>query len=337
MTDTKKTNDELQIDNFLKDLYKLQTQETQGTKDTHQSQEMQITQKKNEPLKVIVTPEFDAIVNSYLKTQQKPVCVNILTPCYGGVNHVEYTQSLINTIILFSKYGINHNLYLLGKESLIQRARNNLVAASMLDSDMTHLFFIDSDIVWNPVDVIKLIISDKDLIGGIYPIKHYHWDRLDVEQINQIMEKHKLPYNQNINKLSFLKHNLLNYCVNYLNEVKINNNILEIKTLPTGFMMIKRSCIEKMMAYYEDTKYIDDQHVLQRQQQVDGKQNYVYALFECGKVDGHYYSEDWMFCHRWRQMGGKVYTDVSVTLSHIGNEVYNGRFISALDLDISRH
>lgn len=277
------------------------------------------------PRLIEISKEIDEQVRAYLSTHN--VLINILTPCYGGVNHIEYTFSLIKTIELFINYGIGYEVLLIGKESLIQRARNNLIAVAMHNPNVTHMFFIDADISWKPIDVLKLIISDKELIGGIYPIKKYHFERVDSNSITNIMANHEKQYNKSISPLDFLKQNLLDYCVNFIPDVGVVNNVLEVKTLPTGFMMIKRSCIDKMIEKYEDTKYIDDQDVLPK----DSKKP-IYALFECGKVDGHYYSEDWMFCYRWKQIGGHVYTDVTIDLTHIGPEEFRGRFLSSLDL-----
>ena len=90
-------------------------------------------------------------------------------------------------------------------------------------------------------------------------------------------------------------------------------------------MMIKRAVIEKMSEAFPYTKYTDDVNYLE-----EHENQYAYALFDCGVEDGHYLSEDWMFCNRWRKLGGKIYVDVSINLSHTGIEQYNGSFLSTL-------
>ena len=35
-----------------------------------------------------------------------------------------------------------------------------------------------------------------------------------------------------------------------------------------------------------------------------------------------YLSEDWAFCSRWRNIGGKIYADTSIALRHIGKVPY---------------
>lgn len=249
----------------------------------------------------------------------------ILTPCYGGQCNTDYTISLINTILLLKNYGINYNIQFCNNDSLVSRARNNLIGISMLNKDATHFLFIDSDIVWNPYDVIKLIISDKELIGGIYPKKKYDFNKLinDKEYINHLIEL-KEKYQINRDNEYIIKSNLVSYNLNYKNNnLSIQNNLIEVRHLATGFMMIKRSVLEKMMLMYSETKYVDDTGFIH-----PDKSTMTYALFDSGVIDNHYFSEDWMFCHRWTNIGGAIWADISIDLVHIGTEQFSGSLIS---------
>jgi hypothetical protein len=90
-------------------------------------------------------------------------------------------------------------------------------------------------------------------------------------------------------------------------------------------MLLKREVIQIMSLKYGETKYNDDIGFLSKEED-----KYAYALFDTGILEGHYLSEDWMFCERWRNIGGKVYMDVSLVLSHTGTEDYTGSFILSL-------
>ena len=57
---------------------------------------------------------------------------------------------------------------------------------------------------------------------------------------------------------------------------------------------------------------------------------FAYALFDCAVENGHYLSEDWLFCNRWTNLGGKIFIDVSINLTHTGIEDYNGSYITSL-------
>ena len=111
---------------------------------------------------------------------------------------------------------------------------------------------------------------------------------------------------------------------NSLNN-KVEKNITEAKHIPTGFMLIKRNVFESLFEAFPSTKYTDDVNFL-----TEKENEFAYALFDCGVEEGHYLSEDWMFCHRWTKLGGKIYVDISINLSHTGIEDYNGSLMASL-------
>jgi len=118
----------------------------------------------------------------------------------------------------------------------------------------------------------------------------------------------------------------LKYNVNYLEAyLKIEKNCAKVRHIATGFMMIKRSTIEKMQKAFPSTKYVDDISFLR-----ENENENAYALFDCGVENGHYYSEDWMFCHRWAKMGGEIFMDVTISLTHTGIEDYRGCYLSTI-------
>ena len=56
-------------------------------------------------------------------------------------------------------------------ESLVTRARNNLMAKMMTNPSATHFMFIDADIRFQPESILQMMACDKDVIGGLYPKK----------------------------------------------------------------------------------------------------------------------------------------------------------------------
>jgi hypothetical protein len=276
---------------------------------------------------------FEEKVKDFIKKNR--VKLYILTPCFASLCYVNYVHCLMSTIELFRRLNIPLKVEFCKNDSLVSRARNNLIARAMTDPETTHIMFIDNDISWDPLDILKLLIAEKDLIGGIYPLKNYDWEKLIKDPQN--------PYNSNIiqtlikkknesqlagliTDTAMIQHNLLRYNINYINQfLEISNNIAKVKHLPTGFMMIRRKLITAMMKAFPSTKYTDDVSFLKPEENA-----MAYALFDCGVEEGHYFSEDWLFCHRWTKMGGEVYIDVSINLTHTGIEDYRGCYVSTI-------
>jgi hypothetical protein len=270
--------------------------------------------------------DFERRVQEYIKTTNPFVC--ILTPCYGGVACVEYVTSLMNTMNAFQTLGINVKIEFCRNDSLVSRARNNLIAKAMNDPKVTHAMFIDNDIIWDPISIIKLLVADKAVIGGIYPLKNYFWDRLTKPNTikNWIDAKNGSFLKDIIPDEKIIQNKLLNYNLNVLpGGLHISNNIGRVRHIATGFMLIKRDTLEKMFKAFPSTKYTDDISFLKPEEN-----RFAYALFDCGVEDDHYYSEDWMFCSRWSKMGGEIWVDISIDLTHIGIERYTGSYLSQL-------
>ena len=241
------------------------------------------------------------------------------TPCFGGLLHNGFFQSMIELSAMFTRLGIPYEVITIGNESLIQRARNGIVAKFLSDDTATHLMFIDADITFNWVSVVKLLISGKELSGGCYPKKCFNWDKI----------KHQVGKNPAM-KDEELMAKSLDYVFNPIyhqqgpNQVviKVENGMAQVKDIGTGFMMIAKSALRKMISKYPETKYRNN---------VAGYGNAAmndcfYTLFDCciDPVSRVYLSEDYLFCKRWIDMGGELWLDLNTNLNHTGIIDYKG-------------
>lgn len=262
--------------------------------------------------------------------------IAICTPAYGGQLTTGYTNSLISTILLLNSKGIRTSPLFLNNESLVQRGRNTLVAQAMADPSVTHILFIDADISWNAPNILRLIEKDTDIVGGIYPHKHYAWERLAIPEEFQKIQRElsawkKLEELQGravtpqtfINKFrSFLlKFNIV--FPRNVTKARIENGFVQVERIATGMMLIKRSVFEKMMEAHPDWHYTPN--TLPSKEEIERVKKFNYAFFDC-KIDEHgqYLSEDWYFCSEWRKLGGNVWADLSMPLAHGGFHVFMG-------------
>jgi hypothetical protein len=247
----------------------------------------------------------------------------IATPMYGGMAHGLYIKSSLDLQTTMNKYGIETKFSFLFNESLITRARNYLVD-EFLRSDHTHLLFIDSDIHYNPQDVLACMALDKDVIGGPYPKKSINWGN-----VAQAARSHP---NMEPRELEQLVGEYVFNVVKGTKQFSVTEP-LEVMEIGTGFMMVKREVFEKMEKEYPMIRYKPD-HV--GQANFDGTR-YIHAYFDTvidtkesivGGGSDRYLSEDYMFCQMWRKMGGKIFLCPWMKTQHIGTYAFTGNMPS---------
>ncbi len=81
--------------------------------------------------------------------------------------------SLVDTALLLQKMDIQQECKMEVGGSIIEKSRS-LIADNFLKGDKTHLLWIDSDIVWAPENVIRLLALGTKLecVGALYPAKN---------------------------------------------------------------------------------------------------------------------------------------------------------------------
>lgn len=284
----------------------------------------------------------------------------VATPMYGGACQGMYARSIADLSAMCTHYGIQIRFYFLFNESLITRARNYCVDEFMRSGD-THLMFIDSDIGFNPNDVISMLAlmsdeSEYDVLAGPYPKKTISW-----EKIKHAVDKGAADDNPND-----LEKFVGDYVFNPANgtgTISLDKPA-EVLEAGTGFMMIRRNTFEKYQEAYPQQMYKPD-HV--RTEHFDGSRE-IMAFFDtpidhkitnlneelklfleknpkCTHTDilnfvkdpneasrdysKRYLSEDYHFCQWARNIGLKVWLCPWMKLQHVGMYVFGG---SLLDL-----
>jgi glycosyltransferase involved in cell wall biosynthesis len=245
----------------------------------------------------------------------------IATPMYGGQCAGMYARSIADLTALAASHGIQVQLYYLFNESLITRARNYCVD-EFLRSGADHLMFIDSDIGFNPHDVLALMAmqsddSPYDIIGGPYPKKCISW-----EKIKLAVDKGFADNDPNV-----LENFVGDYVFNPASgatEIPLGEPV-EVRELGTGFMMIRRSTFDKYKEAYPHLSYKPD-HV--RTEHFDGTRE-IHAYFDCiiDPESKRYLSEDYMFCYNTAKTGMKVWLCPWMKMNHVGTYTFGGSLV----------
>lgn len=197
----------------------------------------------------------------------------ICTPCGDNKVTTRYLNSLLDTQYKLAMNNIGLYTHIFKAGSLLVSERNGILQ-NFYNSDATHLLMIDSDIGWNADDVIRWIKMDKEFISGVYPTrddsKRYAWiPKLDNDKI----------------------------------EMDFEYKLFKAIAVPAGFVMIKKSVLQKMIETHSDKK-------------LNTPKGIWYMLFDIEVNDGNLWGEDFVFAKRANESNVEVLVDPNITLCH---------------------
>lgn len=244
----------------------------------------------------------------------------VATPMYGGTCTGQFAKGTSDLAKLAAEYGMTVDFFYLFNESLITRARNYLVD-EFLRSGFTHLMFIDSDIGFNPNDVVALSVianqPDKDIVCGPYPKKCISW-----EKIKRAVDKGYADRDPNQLE-AYVGDYVFNPTQN-THQIRLDEPV-EVLEGGTGFMMIRRETLVKYQEAYPHLMYRPD-HV--RTEHFDGSRE-IMAFFDTviDPETKRYLSEDYMFCQYAQKAGLKTWLCPWMNLNHTGTYTFGGSLI----------
>lgn len=98
------------------------------------------------------------------------------------------------------------------------------------------------------------------------------------------------------------------YPINWLKKPELWVNkygLIEVETLPTGFLALSRKVFEAMRESFPERTLTHFGHP-------------SFSYFQMPIENGVLFGEDVFFCKEWRKLGGKVYLDPEIKLTHWG-------------------
>ena len=253
----------------------------------------------------------------------------IATPMYGGQCHGSYTKAITDLMVLCTKYGIEAKLFFIFNESLVQRARNYLTD-EFVRSGYDYMIFIDSDIHFEPQDVLVMMHfattrDDMDVVCGPYPKKAISWEKIKVAVDKGYADK-------NPNNLEEFVGDFVFNPADGVTQFRVDEPI-EVKESGTGFMLITREALQKYDKAFPMQSYKPD-HA--RTVNFDGSRE-IMAYFDCVICPDtkRYLSEDYMFCQWMRKAGGKVWLLPWMRLKHAGSYIFGGSLQALAAINVS--
>ena len=237
----------------------------------------------------------------------KPLIV-VATPCFGGMVAHSYMMSILQLTQRASRGDFDIDVYILGGDSLISRARSVLVSHFLAHPSATHLLFVDADISFDPDQVLRLLQFDKDFVAGLYPLKQVDWREIPARVVHgETLEGAALSY-------------VGRTCSGA--DLRVEDGFATAQYAGTGFQLIKRSVLERMAAAYPELRF----RKVNASTNETAPQDHLFALFDCmiEHETGTYLSEDYSFCRRWQAIGGEIWLDLRSRLTHAGMQHFKG-------------
>jgi hypothetical protein len=212
--------------------------------------------------------------------------VFLAIPSHSGEIRVGTFMAVSDTRVEAIRRGIDVHVFCWVGDSLIPNARN-IALAEFRASDCTDLVFVDADIGFATDAFFRLISHPVDIVGGAYRFKKDHED----------------------------------YPVNWLpdpDDKGLHSNpetgLIEVAGMPTGFLRVTRAAADSLAVAYASRTYRS--HL--------APDIVAHCLFDLVLEDGIYHGEDYAFCKKWRDIGGKVWLDPYIKLDHTGHKSYRG-------------
>jgi len=223
----------------------------------------------------------------YLKSRKVIIC----TLFYMSQGFSQYFGCLLNTMRVLDKIGVVCDFMQINGASYVDHGRNVAVNNFLFQyPEYTDLVFIDSDMEWDVIGFLRLLVSKHDLVGSAYPMKNC-WNNYSVRHYTNADMTPKVT----------------------------EDGLIEAQYVPGGFLKITKNCLLKMIDEYKGEKTYNN---------TNDEKTPLVSLFECvvDKEQGVRYGEDTEFCRKWIKMGNKIYCEPRVTFFHYGVNAWSGNY-----------
>ncbi len=172
-------------------------------------------------------------------------------------------------------------------DSAVARARNTLTR-EFLESDCSHILFIDSDFVFSVDQIKRLMDHDEPIVGGLYCKK-----------------QQGLPPQLVLN-------------ATFKPCERRPDGLMEVRYIGTGFLRVAREVFEKMIEVYGD----EISYPTDWDNTIIEWDFWRMGVYKYPDGTKRYLTEDWFFCQMALDLGYKVFADMAVLLKHSGNALY---------------
>ncbi len=141
-------------------------------------------------------------------------------------------ESLKASLPLIEAAGFEHGIAQIVDNPYISAARATMLR-SALDAKADIIVFIDYDLSWRPQDLLKLIQTEGDVVGGTYRCKHDEVNYMGTIETGE----------------------------GFRPVVRQSDGAIAAKLLPAGFMKITKEAVDTFMVAYPELCYGPQYHM----------------------------------------------------------------------------
>ncbi len=237
----------------------------------------------------------------------------VATPAFGEMFYTPYVSSVIRLQRVMARHKWDLTFAAISYADIVE-SRNFLLTHWYDKTDATHLLFIDADMGYEPQAVIDMVMLDRPVVGAVYPKRH-----IDLERLAKFAAEGQPPERARARAHDFIVRR------NAKSRQADRKGFISVDGCGAGLLLIKRDCVAAMLGKMPE---LSDTRAPKTSPLAKSLTRLIRA-FEPVVVDGARLSEDFSFCHRWRQCGGEIWASTAHTITHIGLHRYSGRYRDA--------
>jgi hypothetical protein len=225
-----------------------------------------------------------------------PKKLMICLPAFGRVVSAETTASLVRLSGALAMQGIEPVFTTHSYPDIAELRNQMLTLWYDCVPDAKHCLMVDADMGFEPQLVLEMLDWNQQLVGCLYPKKTY-----PISYVGRLLEEPK----------------------------EAHDGFLEVQAIGFGITLIRRDCVEAMLAH--ETAVSDpriDAFTYGPMLRQWGVSRLIRAFDEIETDQGRM-TEDYSFCKRHRDCGGKVYAATHHRITHVGPHGYSGCFAEA--------
>lgn len=218
--------------------------------------------------------------------------VLICVPAHDCKVGIPTFESVVRAVPALMGAGFTPNIQCCPGNAMVASARQ-VLAQHARAGGFDQMFFVDADVGFPADKMVRLCKLPEEVVGGIYPYRtDEHADKWPVRWAAKPGDP---------------------LCAN-------EHGLLEVLGIPGGFMRLRMSAVEKVIAAHPEL-------VVDNPQAPGGT---CHAIFHHEIKDRRYGGEDYFFCDLWRALGGKVWIEPNITFSHLGMKEWHGNLMETL-------